>query len=175
MRQNSWKSSAQETNLNEKVLIIEGDTLGEDKYIQLVANYDEWVSIKKLKIGPTTDSRTVMEFLAGLGTGIDAKVEANLRKSVELEKLDKVLGEGLQEAGGEAAISKNLAFVNSRAVSSVINEICNKPELQKNEQKELRGFCKAYATRKALKACKLAIDYSDVEIPGMKRIKKTKV
>lgn len=172
---NSGKFSMLETNLNEKVLIIEGDWLADDKYIQFVSNYEDWVSIKKLKIEAATDPRTIMEFLASLGTGIDGKVEANLRKIVDLSKLDNVLNEGLQEAKGESAISKNLAFVNSRNVSAAINEICTKPEFQKNEQKELAGFCRVYATKKAFAANKMMIDYSSVEIPGMKRMKKTKV
>jgi hypothetical protein len=148
-----------------------------DKVIQFIANYDDWVSIKKLKIEPGMDPCTVMEFLAGLGTGIDSKIEQNLGKVVEIVKLDNVLGEALEGVSGkgEAAIAKALAAVNSRAVSLVVNEITAKPELQKNEKKELQQFCKVYATRKALKELGLMVDYSGIEIPGMKRVKRTKV
>ncbi len=147
-----------------------------EKAIQFVANYDDWVAVKKLKITPETDPRTVMEFLAGLGAGIDSKVEANLRKIVDLVKLDNVLGSALEDAkGNEAGIAKALAAVNGRIVGSVINEITSKPELQKNEQKELQGFCRVYAMRKAMKELDVPVDYTGVEIPGMKRLMKTKV
>lgn len=147
-----------------------------DNVIQFVANYDDWISIKKLKIEPGMAPRTIMEFLAGLGTGMDAKIEQNLRKEVELVRLDNVLGEALDgiSGKGEGAIAKALAAANSRAVSAVVNEITDKPELQKNERKELQQFCKVYALRKALKELGLEIDYSNVDIPGMKKIKRTK-
>jgi len=142
-----------------------------EKNIQFIANYDDWVCIKKLKIEEKTDPRTIMEFLAGLGTGIDRKIEANLRKIVDLEKLDAALAE---ETSGKD-IAAALAAANSRKVSAIINEITTLPELQKNEQKELQGFCKVYALKKTLKEAGLKIDYSEIEIPGIKRIKKVKV
>jgi len=64
-----------------------------EKFVQFVANYDDWIAVKKLKIGEKTDPRTVMEFLASLGTGIDSKIEANLRKIINLEKIDNALNE----------------------------------------------------------------------------------
>ncbi|MFA5126307.1 MAG: hypothetical protein WC462_04890 [archaeon] len=44
--------------------------------------------------------------------------------------------------------------------------------MQKNQQKEVAEFCKVYATRKCLKACGLMVDYTQIEIPGMGRLKK---
>jgi len=60
----------------------------EEKYIQFVANYDDWVAIKKLKIEPSMDPKTIMEFLASLTISVDRKVEENLGKMVDLKKLD---------------------------------------------------------------------------------------
>jgi len=143
----------------------------DEKYINFIANYDDWVSIKKLKIEPATQPKTVMEFLASLTTSIDSRVEVNLRKVVELEKLDSAITElGLGSKDYEGAI----AAINSRAVTSIIKEITEIEELQKNERKELAGFCKVYATRKVLKEIGLMVDYSEINIPGMKRLKKTK-
>lgn len=142
-----------------------------DKTIQFIANYDDWVAIKKLKIGPSTDPRTIMEFLVSLTTGIDSKIEQNLRKIVDLGKVDAAIDE-LEL--GKKDVAKALEEVNSRKVNAVINEITSLPELQKNEQKELLQFCKVYAMKKALKQCGLAIDYSEIGIPGMKRLKKIK-
>ncbi len=145
-----------------------------DETIQFIANYSDWKAIRKLKIEPATDPRTVMEFLASLETGIDRKVEENLRKIAELDRVDAAIAE-LELVKGKENVAKAIAEVNSRRVNAVINEICAKPELQKNEKKELVGFCKVYAMRKALGQAGLSVDYSSVEIPGMKRLQRKKV
>jgi len=143
-----------------------------EKYIQFIANYDEWVSIRKLKIEGVTDPRTVMEFLAGLNTSVDGKVEENLRKIIKLDEVDKAVDEiGL----GKKDVAKALEEINSRKVNSVIKQLVENLEgLQKPEKKEVEQFCRVYAMKKALKACGLNVDYSGIEIPGMKRVKKTK-
>lgn len=145
-----------------------------DESIQFIANYGEWKAIRKLRIEPATDAKTIMEFLASLGTGIDRKVEGNLRKIVDLAKVDAALNE-LSKGKGKEQVAEIIAEVNSKKVNSAINEICALPQLQKNEQKELIGFCKVYAMRKALNEAGLMADYSSVEIPGMKKMQKTKV
>lgn len=142
--------------------------------IQFIANYDEWQAVKKIKIEEKTSPVTVMEFLASLGTGIDKKIEANLRKVVDLKKIDSALSE-LQAGKSKEQIAETIAEINSRKVNAVINEICGKPEMQPKEQKELQQFCKVFAMRKALNACELSVDYSSVEVPGMGRLKKAKV
>jgi len=144
-----------------------------DNTIQFIANYGGWVSIKKLKIEEKTDPRTIAEFLASLGTGIDGKIEANLGKIVDLKKLDSILGE-VKTGKSEEEIASVLRELNTRNVSRTIKEITELPEFQANEKKELQGFCKVYAAKKMLKACGLNVDYSGVEIPGMKRLMKKK-
>ncbi len=145
--------------------------MADEKYIQFVANYDNWVAVKKLKIESSTQPVTIMEFLASLTISVDAKVEENLKKVVNLSKLDSALNE-LNLGKGDT--SKALAEVSSRNISAVINEITALTNLQANEQKELTEFCKIYATKKALKACQVKADYSSVNIPGMKKGKKAK-
>ena len=145
-----------------------------EKVIQFIANYDEWKAVRKLKVDEKTDPRTVMEFLASLGTALDSKIEANLRRVIELDTLDSALAE-LQEGKGRELIAEVLAEINSRKISRVIKEICEKPELQKNEQRELIGFCRVYALKKALKKAGIDVEYSSIEIPGLKRLKKAKV
>jgi len=145
-----------------------------EEYIQFVANYEDWVSIKKLTIEPATDPRTIMEFLASLTVSVDRKIEDNLRKILDLNKVDEAINAVFSGGKGASAINEALAAVNSSKVNSAINEITANPQWQKNEQKEMQGFCKAYAMRTALKKCNLMIDYSQIEIPGMKRLMKKK-
>ena len=139
--------------------------------IQLVANYDDWKAIRKQTITEKTDPLVVMEFLAGLTNSVDAKVESNLKKILALDKLDSAINSlGLTKGDAVRAMEE----INSRNISKVINEITALDKYQKNQQKELADFCKVYATRKCLKACGLMIDYTQIEIPGMGRLKKTK-
>ena len=145
-----------------------------DKTIQLIANYEEWQAVKKLAIGEKTEPRTVMEFLASLGTSIDGKIAVNMGKIVDLKKLDAAIAE-LQAGKGKEQIAEILAEISSRKINSVINEICEKPELQKNEQKELTQFCRIYALRKGLRQAGLDVEYSSIDIPGMRKLKKPKV
>lgn len=137
--------------------------------IQFVANYDGWKAVKKQTVTEKTDPLTVMEFLAGLTNSVDNKVEFNLSKKVDLPKLDAAI-QTLGLAKGDAV--KALEEINSRTISKVINEISQIPTLQKNQQKEVADFLRTYATRKCLKACGLMVDYSQIEIPGMGRLKK---
>ena len=146
--------------------------MSENKYIQFVANYEDWVSIRKLTIEEKTDSKTIMEFLGGLGTSIDSKVEENLRKIVDLDKLDSAI---LALELGKKDTAKALEEINSRKVGAVIKEITvNLEGLSKPEKKELLQFCKVYAMKKVLKQCMIMVDYSEIDIPGMKRLKKKK-
>ena len=144
-----------------------------EKSIQFVANYDDWQSVKKLKIDEKMDSKTVMEFLASLTTSVDNKIEANMRKIVDLKKLDAAMAE-IKAGKTEAEIADALKEINTRKVNAVINEICETEGRQPNEQRELKGFCKVYAMKTTLKKCGLAVDYTGVEIPGMKRLMKKK-
>lgn len=147
-----------------KVRFLEGS-------IQLIANYDDWKAVRKQTITEKTDPLTVTEFLAGLTNSVDSKVEFNLKKIADLEKLDKTI-ESLGLTKGDA--TKAMEEINSRAISKAINEISTNEKYQKNQQKEIADFLKVYATRKALKACGLMVDYTQIEIPGMGRLKKTK-
>tara|TARA_B100002003_G_C14107445_1_gene532679 strand:+ start:625 stop:1065 length:441 start_codon:yes stop_codon:yes gene_type:complete len=145
-----------------------------EKIIQFVANYEDWQAIKKLKVEEKTTPKMVMEFLTSLGVSLDNKIEVNLRKTVDLDRLDTVLSE-ISYGKTEEEIATALKALNSRAVTSVIKEITELEALQKNERKELNQFCKVYAARKALKNCGLNVDYSSVNVPGMKRKKEKKV
>ena len=141
-----------------------------EQYIQFVANYKDWVSIRKLKIEAATEPKSIMEYLASLGTSIDGKVEENLGKIVNLKEIDNALTElelGKKDTG------KALDEINTRKVGGVIKQLVEPLEgLSKPEKKEIIQFCKIYAMKKALKECNLMVDYSGVEIPGMKRTKK---
>lgn len=141
--------------------------------IMFVANMGNWQSVKKLTMEEKTDPRSIMEFLASLNTGLDNKVEENLRKIVALDKVDTFVKEELAGKGKtENEIASVLATLKGPKLGKVLNEICELPELQKGEQNEVKDFCRVYALRKALKQLGVMLDYSQIEIPGMKRVMK---
>lgn len=144
-----------------------------DKYIQFIANYDDWQSIKKLKIEPQTDPVVVIEFLAGLTISVDKKVEQNLAKIVDLKKVDETVAEAPKgkKAGDVAEV---VAFIASAKLSRVIGEVTEKlgdQGLMKPQIKEVEELIRVYAMRKALKDAGLMVSYDQVhmKIPGVKK------
>ncbi|MBS3057317.1 MAG: DUF2666 family protein [Candidatus Diapherotrites archaeon] len=152
--------------------------MGEDeKYIQFIANYDDWVAIRKMKITETTGAKAVLEFLASLGSGFDRKIAQNLGKIIDVVQLDNALNDVLVDSAGKSAeeLGKIIALVRGPKINKVISELVGKvPNLESGVQKEIEQFAKAYAMRKALRECGLQVDYSEIEIPGMKKIKRAK-
>lgn len=144
----------------------------EEESIQFIANTKGWTSIKKMKVTPATDPRAFLEFLASLNTGIDRKVEEFLGRIVDLSKVDKVLSELFE---GKAKPEEIIQKVNGPTVNRVVSELTTAlTHFQPGEQKEIAEFLKVYAMRKALKQNKIRVDYSEIDIPGMKRLKKVK-
>ncbi len=141
-----------------------------EENIQFIANTKGWVAIKKIKVTEQTDPKNVMEFLASLGTGLDRKVEENLGKIVEIEKLNLVLDEILNDT--VKTPGEIIKEVNGRKISSIVNELVEQDKWQKGEKKEVGEFLKVYAMKKALKTVKIRVDYSEIKIPGMKKTKK---
>jgi hypothetical protein len=142
-----------------------------DGQIQLVANYDDWKAIKKITITSETAPLSIAEFLASLTYSTDDKIEDNLRKTVELSKVDSAI-DALEL--GKKDVGAAIAEVNTRGVSKVINEICKLDKFNGPTTKELIQLCKIYAVKKALKACGILSNYHDADIPTLKRAKKAK-
>lgn len=145
----------------------------EEQVIQFIANYKDWIAVKKLKITESTDPLTIMEFLASLTNSVDRKVEENLRKIVSLEKVDSFLKVELEGAKSETGISKALAAIKGAKLGKIIDEITEKIT-DNSQKKEINSFIRFYATRKALKELGLAVDYSCIESPQMKKLMKKK-
>jgi hypothetical protein len=137
--------------------------------VQLIANYDDWKVVKKITITEKTDPLVIAEFLAGLTYSVDGKIEDNLRKVIELEKLDAAIKELNLD---KSDVGKAINEVSSRSVSKVINEICKLDKFSGPVQKELIGLCKIYATKEAIRHCGLNVEYYEAELPNLKRAKK---
>ncbi len=140
-----------------------------EEQIQLIANYKDWKAIKKITITELTEPLVIAEFLASLTYSVDGKIEDNLRKVIELDKVDKAIAELKLDKGD---VGKAIEEVNSRTVSKVINEIIKLDKFAGPVQKELMQMCKIYATKKAINTCGLLVEYYQADIPTLKRAKK---
>ena len=139
--------------------------------IQLIANYADWKAIKKITITDVTEPLSIAEFLASLTYSTDEKIEDNLRKTVDLAKVDAAIKE-LNLGKGDIGMA--IKEVSSRKIGSVINEVCKLDKFNGPTTKEVIGLCKIYAVKKALKACGILSSYHEAEIPTLKRAKKAK-
>jgi hypothetical protein len=94
---------------------------------------------------------------------------------VDLGKLDEAIKEaGSAKKPGANEIASALELANGRKTNSVINEICEKGELSKDELQALKDACKIYSLRKILTNNGLMVDYSQVKIPGTRTPKGAK-
>jgi hypothetical protein len=139
--------------------------------IQFIANYEDWKVIKKITITSITEPLVIAEFLASLTYSTDEKIESNLRKTVELEKVDKAIKELVL---GKGDSTRAIEEVNSRQIGKVINEICKLEKFNGPTQKELTQLCKIYAIKKVLKECGILSSYHEADISTLKRAKKAK-
>ena len=144
------------------VFLVEGQ-------IQFIANYEDWRVIKKITITSITEPLVIAEFLASLTYSTDGKIESNLRKVVELEKVDNAIK---TLALGKGDSTRAIEEVNSKQVGKVINDICKLEKFSGPVQKELIQLCKIYATKKVLKECGILVNYSEADISTLKRAKK---
>lgn len=142
-----------------------------EETIQFIANYEDWKVIKKITITKDTAPLSIVDFLASLTYSTDDKIESNLRKIVELDKVDIAIKELAFKKGDS---TKAIEEVNSRKIGKVISEICKLDKFSGPVQKELVQLCKIYSIKKVLKECEILNSYHEAEIPTLKRAKKAK-
>ena len=145
-----------------------------DKIIQFVANYDDWQAVKKIKVDSDTKPLDIMEFLASLSISFDRKLEENLGKIIDLGQIDSFLAEFGEGKKKEEEVAGMLKALSGPKLGKILNALIDPLGLEKKVTQELKDFTRAYALRKALKDSKIIIDYSGIEIPGMKKAKKKK-
>ena len=150
--------------------------MSEEGYIQLVANYADWKAVKKIKIDDKASPEEIMYFLMSLSQSFDSKVEFNLKKALNLTEIENVIKEaGATKKAGANEFANLIEIINSRKTSQAINAQVDSKPLSKDEKEGLRQACLIYLTRKVLGNNGIAVDYSQVKIPGTRVSKKAKV
>ncbi len=142
-------------------------------HIQLIANYPGWKAIKKMTLHEKSGPRTFIEFLGSYSVSMDKKMEQYLGEVVDLKKVDAALAKG--PAGKTAADLEKLAFfLGSTQFAHEMDSIVASSKRTGENNEKLGGLVRVYAYRRALEPCKLFVLYSQVEIPGLKRLLKKK-
>ncbi len=133
--------------------------------IRLISNNVQWKSIKKFAITEKTDPRTFMEFLGSFSASLDNKLESYLGEIVDLKKIETMLNRGPQ---GKTAsdLEKIFPFLNGNDLKQAIASLAHDPSIPQ--------WLHVYANRQMLEKSKLFVKFSQVEIPGMKRLLKKK-
>ncbi|MEK6970952.1 MAG: hypothetical protein AABW68_04690 [archaeon] len=139
--------------------------------IQLIAQYPGWQAVKKLTVTEQTLPRTFMEFLGSFSVSMENKLESYLRKTVDLGRVDEALRMG--PPGKTASdLEKISAFYAGSELNGVIHTLSK--SAKGIEPLRMEAILRAYAARKLLEPTKQYALYSQVEIPGLKRLLKKK-
>ncbi|MCD6247633.1 MAG: DUF2666 family protein [Candidatus Diapherotrites archaeon] len=133
--------------------------------IQFIAKLGDWVSVKKLKVEKATEPREVAEFLISLAMSANRKIEDFLAEEIDFETIKKAIDDISSE--------EPLKVLENATVRRVIRQaIKNRKTLDKKVVKEFEELAKVFALRYALKKAGYKIDYSEVETPSLKLVKK---
>ncbi|MFH0970449.1 MAG: hypothetical protein V1776_03245 [Candidatus Diapherotrites archaeon] len=143
----------------------------EEGKIQLIANYSGWQCVKKYVVTSQTQPRTFMEFLGSFSVSMEKKLESYLRETADIKKLDSFIANAPK---GKTAndLEKLSQFYASDETKNTIREIALASTAK--EKGKIESTLYVYTARKLLEPCKLFCLYSQVEIPGLKRLLKKK-
>ncbi len=138
-------------------------------YIQFISTYPKWKCIKKYRVTAQTDSRTLAEFMSAYCVSLDQKFEFYLRQFFDMGLIDEQLKKGPAKG---ASYSEIVVFLNGSELSATLTKA-----LKKNPAANhgiFLHYLRAYAARKALRERGLFVEYSQVDVPGLKRLLKKK-
>lgn len=141
--------------------------------IQFIANYDAWKCVKKFTITELTDPKTVCEFFVSYSISLDNRMEKYLAQVVDISKIQALIssapaGKTAQEVPGI------LQYVASPALAQKCHAIASTSKAEKSQHVLLGKLVHAHVVRVILKQNGMAGDYSEVAIPGLKRLMKKK-
>lgn len=141
--------------------------------IQLISNNPQWKSVKKMTILDTMSPRTVMEFMGSYCATIDNRIEHYLGQTADLQKMSTFLDSAPsgKSAGELESVFQFLAGNELKKMSESISSAAKIPAMEKERMSKLLHV---YAVRKVLENCKIPVNYSQIDIPGLKRLLKKK-
>jgi hypothetical protein len=116
----------------------------EGDYIDFMAKYKEWISIRRLAVWPDTKPEEISFHMAGISGVIDSKSPSFL--GIDVQKLDALaakITEGKKK--GYQALSEVIANLGTKEVKDAISDSCG-------DKKEIAKLAEACLLGKILKS-----------------------
>ncbi|MCL5094961.1 MAG: DUF2666 domain-containing protein [Candidatus Marsarchaeota archaeon] len=96
------------------------------EYIDFVAKYKDWISIKKMTIRPETKTQEIAFHLIGIKNSFDKKIFDLLNVNTLI--LDEFVLKIIKDKKNYESLTKALLLLNSKEAKEAINKACNKKE-----------------------------------------------
>ncbi len=140
-----------------------------DESIQFIANFDKFVSIKKLTIDKDVGPKEVIEFLTSVEFSTSQKIKDYLGKLCDIKKFEeKTKSLMALEAG------KFIDEVNSNNTKKIIKEFIPEGMDKKDEKDAYTELFKVYLIEKYANEKKLVFAAHHIVFPANKKLMKKK-
>ena len=140
-----------------------------EESVQFIANFDKFVSIKKLTIDKDVTPKDVIEFLTSVEFSTSQKIKDYLGKLCDIKKFEeKTKSLMALEAG------KFIEEVNSNATKKIIKEFIPESMDKKDEKDAYTELFKVYLIEKYANEKKLVFAAHHIVFPANKKLMKKK-
>jgi hypothetical protein len=140
-----------------------------DESIQFIANFDKFVSIKKLTIDKDVGPREVIEFLTSVQFSTSQKIKDYLKKICDITKFEEKTNSLFSLNVGQF-----VEEVNSKATKKIITDFVPK-DIEKKDQKDAYiELFKVYLIEKYADEKKIVFGAHHIVFPANKKLMKKK-
>ena len=140
-----------------------------EESVQFIANFDKFVSIKKLTIDKDVGPKDVIEFLTSIQFTTSQKIKDYLGKLCDIKKFEeKTKSLMALEAG------KFIEEVNSNATQKIIKDFIPESMDKKDEKDAYTELFKVYLIEKYANEKKLVFAAHHIVFPANKKLMKKK-
>jgi hypothetical protein len=139
-----------------------------EQQIQFIANLDNFVSVKKLKIEKQVTNQDIIEFLASIQFSCNQKITDYLEKIIDSKKLLEETKD-LFNLGVEDFYNQ----INTAKLKKIITNAFS-IDLDKKQKEAYVGAVKVYLLNKYCLDKNITLGYNHVVFPSKKRIMKLK-
>lgn len=130
-----------------------------DGAIVFQVNTGGWTFNAQKNVDTNTSAWEMLQFLVHTTKGVDGVVGLGLKKMVDFGKVEAVLREA-PETKNPHELGKTIAFLNTRKISQVINEVSALEGYQTKEKNEIAQFIRLYSTRLLMARAQMFANYS---------------
>ncbi len=124
-----------------------------EEYVEFMAKYKDWISIKKMSISHSTKPEEVVYHMAGIRSAIDGKAFKFL--GIDTEMLDAYAESSTRSAGrGYSGLSRAVLIMESDDSKSIIEKAC--------QSATMAPFARSYLLNRIISAMKFETSVSQL-------------